>query len=71
MQKITYASILNRALSDCATSLREAERNAEEWQAMGKQTEAVFFHDNIVKPLREELAGLKALYLIETGTEWA
>jgi hypothetical protein len=44
--------------------------SVEAWERMGKNTEAVFFHDNILKPVEEELETLKHLYYVETGTDY-
>ena len=67
MVKITYESILARAISDCYESLQGAMENVEEYRRMGNETEAKWFYCEVVELLQEELDGLKQLYQIETG----
>ena len=70
MRRITYTSILCRAIRDCEAAVEEYKQAVEEWERVGKTTEAVYFHDNILKPTEEELETLKLLYEVETGKKY-
>lgn len=67
MVKITYESILARAISDCSKDRNDALDSVEEYHRMGKSAESDFWYFKVYKPLQEELDGLKRLYQIETG----
>lgn len=67
MVKITYESILARAISDCSEGVKSAHENVVDYLAMGKKQNADYFYREVYLPLQEELDGLKQLYQIETG----
>lgn len=67
-RRVSYVSILTRAIRDCEASVEEYTQSVSEWERLGRHTEAIFCHDNILKPIEEELATLKHLYFVETGT---
>ena len=70
MKKLTQTAILARAISDCEACIADGKHNVEEFTRMGRHTEAVFYNDNILKELEEELETLKLLYKVETGVEY-
>lgn len=71
MKRVTYAHILTRAISDCEHNLAEQRKYLAKWEAdASHKTEAIFFYDNIVKPIEQELETLMYLYEVETGTKF-
>lgn len=70
MKRVTHTRILALAISRLTEMTEEGNRSVEEWEAMGRHTEACWFYDHIVGPDEEELRTLKTLYEVETGTPY-
>ena len=70
MRRVTQTRILALAISRLAQTIEDGMHSVEEWEAMGRNTEAIWFYDNIVRPDEEEIGILKMLYEVETGTPY-
>lgn len=70
MRRVTQTRILALAISRLTQTIEDGMHSIEEWEAMGRNTEAIWFYDNIVRPDEEELGILKMLYEVETGTPY-
>ena len=70
MRRVTQTRILALAISHLTQTIEDGKQSIEEWGAMGRNTEAIWFYDNIVRPDEDELGVLKMLYEVETGTPY-
>ena len=70
MKRVTQTQILNLAITRLEQTIEDGKHSITEWESMGRNTEAIWFYDNIVKPDEETLETLKMLYKVETGTDY-
>lgn len=70
MRRVTQTRILALAISRLTQTIEDGKQSIEEWEAMGRNTEAIWFYDAIVRPDEDELGVLKMLYEVETGTPY-
>lgn len=69
MKRLSYATILNRAIHDCKNSLESYKQSAEEYEQLFLAVEAeCFLH--FAKSAEEELEALLLLYEVETGRKY-
>ena len=71
MKRVPFVSILSRAIREGERELAERLADQAKWDANpAMKSEAIFYHDKIVRPLEQELEALKYLYKVETGTDY-
>ena len=70
MKKVTYISILCRAINDVTRAIRREAEMVARLKEDGRTADAEYAQRHLVAPLEAELETLKTLYTIETGTDY-